>query len=140
MFSTEINSKITTESKIITFCVMWTITSSLMFSIECWPVFNLSGNIFVGFGLLENIFGPVSNVVSSVIYLTFPVIGYTGFIGGGLIIYMIYIIKFYVYCISHRLKELSEKNVCEYDDKDEFQMEVFSDLKTCIQCHQLIQT
>mgnify|MGYP005985636371 FL=1 len=139
MFTTEINSRINTESKRITFWEIWTLTSFLVFSIESWPVLNLSGNIIGGFGLLENILGPVSKIVISAIYLTFPVVGYTGFIGGGLIIYTIYIIKFYVYCISHRLKELSEKNLCEYDDKDEYQIEIFTNQKTCIQCHQLVQ-
>ncbi|XP_063914039.1 uncharacterized protein LOC135130565 [Zophobas morio] len=96
-------------------------------------------NIFDALNSLKDIFGPISNVVNLAVYLTFPVVGYSACCGGGLMIYMVLHIKFHVYCISHRLEELSTRKVCDYSKMDEFHMEVRSDLKTCIRCHQVIQ-
>ena len=139
MFTPKINSRITAESNIITLCQLGALITFLLFSMECLPIFNFFQNIFDALNSLKDIFGPISNVVNLAVYLTFPVVGYSACCGGGLMIYMVLHIKFHVYCISHRLEELSTRKVCDYSKMDEFHMEVRSDLKTCIRCHQVIQ-
>jgi hypothetical protein len=136
-------AKIFTESKVVTVSQLFILIILLIFSILFWPIFTTNEIFFAVKTFRDHFHTSVANFFCLLYYSTFLLLGYAGFVNGGIMVHMISHNKYSVYIINDNLKTMS-KNVPLDNEEcplscENYQNAVFNQLKACIQRHQAIK-
>ncbi|EFA04737.1 odorant receptor 269 [Tribolium castaneum] len=142
-FPPEISKKIAFESKIVTGASIIALTVMFLFSTVNVPFFG-DKNVIYGIMLIQKSFGRTAKLFCFLYYGTLPILAYVAFISGGVLIYTLMHLRFYIFVINHYL----ERIVLQYDlvisdshklRDEEYQKSIYDQLKICIGRHQFFK-
>jgi hypothetical protein len=139
-----LTAKIFTESKVLTVSQLFVLINLLIFSVSFWPIFITDENLPYAVKTFRDHFRTsIANFFCFLYYSTFPLLGYAGFVNGGIIVHMTSHNNYSVYIINDNLKTMSKNVPLDSEECplscENYQNAVFNQLKVCIQWHQAMK-
>ncbi|XP_063914610.1 uncharacterized protein LOC135131026 isoform X2 [Zophobas morio] len=139
----QITRRILFESKMVTLAEIGTLSVLLIYSASYFRLFGNEKFVY-GVVLFKRTFTKMADYFCLVYFSTLPILAYVAFINGGVIIYTLMHLRFYMFLINGHLEQIFVDYDLIIDDyaklKDQnYQEEVFEQLKNCIERHQPIK-